>query len=85
MNSYCKECIHRDIPSFLKEKFNKIIHDTFIECPTNDKKVASCFINTCIIDWEKFIEYCIKEEVLSDKEIKRLKKEGCYGRKRGSN
>lgn len=82
MNNFCKNCLHEKIPFFLKERFNESIQHTFIECPIDDKKVVSCFVRTCLIDWEKFAEYCVEENMINSKEYEVLEKEGLYEQKR---
>lgn len=67
MNNFCKNCIHKNIPWFLKDKFNEYVQQTFIECPENDEKVAGCFIKMHKINWKEFSEFCIKEGILTNK------------------
>lgn len=66
------------MPNFLKQNFNDLIQYTFIECPTEDEKVAGCFIKNCIIDWEKFIKYCVENKKVDIGQKKILIKEGLY-------
>ncbi|HUS49824.1 MAG TPA: hypothetical protein VMZ91_06645 [Candidatus Paceibacterota bacterium] len=76
MNDFCKRCNHKHIPDLLKEKFNELIKKTFIECPTEDKKIVFCFINKIDIEWENFFKYILAEGLLQEDELSRLEKEG---------
>jgi len=73
LNSFCKDCRHKDVPKFLKIHYNKLVKKTFIECPTNDKKILGCTIKYKKIRWEEVSKYLLKRETLSKKEYNRLK------------
>lgn len=76
MNNFCKVCKHKNIPSFLKENFNKLGQNTFIECPIDDERIAGCLIANLAIDWKKFVQYLYENEALTVKQIEMLKGKG---------
>lgn len=76
MNEFCNTCQHKDIPKHIKDKFNKVVDTTFIECPTSDKVVVGCLIKNLNIDWIKFVQYLREHGAITEEEVGKLKKKG---------
>lgn len=64
MNKFCRTCPHRLISNEVKEKFNELIKETFLECPIDDENVAGCTIKFLDIDWDNFREYLKKKKIV---------------------
>jgi hypothetical protein len=54
LNKFCNDCQHLVIAQFLKEEFNKRVKRVFLDCPTEDPKVAGCLIKFLEINWDGF-------------------------------
>lgn len=76
MNSFCKNCRHRDIPQVLKKKFDEKIEPFFGECPLDNEKIVYCFTERYRVDWLGVISILLEEEGLSAEEIEELEKLG---------
>lgn len=76
MNNFCIKCKHRNIPNLLKSIFNRNAKITFIECPTNDKKIAGCLIKRINIDWKNFFNHALLKGLIKDNELSKLEKDG---------
>lgn len=76
MNHFCKDCQHRNVPKLIKEKFNTEIKNTFLECPTSDKKILYCFTKNYDIDWVNFVKFLIKNNNINLEELSLIEKEG---------
>lgn len=76
MNDFCKDCQHCNIPRLIKDKFNIEVKNTFLDCPTSDKKVLYCFVKNYEIDWVKFVRFLIKSKRLNSDELELIEKEG---------
>jgi hypothetical protein len=76
LKNFCQTCQHKNIPWFLKQKFNKAVNMTFIECPLRDENVAGCLIKNLNIDWDKFINYLVEHDSIIKEEIDVLIKLG---------
>lgn len=76
MNPFCEVCEHKSIPWFMKDKFNRVVQETFLECPLEDKNVAGCLISRMRIDWIKFAKYLIEHQAITEAEVKRLENSG---------
>jgi hypothetical protein len=76
LNEFCKTCQHANVPADLKDKFNKVVDKTFIECPTNDKVIAGCLIKNLNIDWVKFVQYLREHGAITEDQVSNLKRKG---------
>ena len=88
MNSFCHNCIIKDIPKSIKDKFNEHYKPTFLECPTNDPKVVGCLIKEqVVINWNSFCNWLkdlgelTPEEAIIMTELGLLKLRGKRGKK----
>jgi len=72
LNYFCETCAYKNIPWFMKEKFNKVVKPTFLECPLNDEKVIGCLIKNINIDWKKFVQYLLEHQAITQEEINKL-------------
>lgn len=82
MNEFCKVCGHKDIPWFLKEKFNVFYKQkVFDECPMNDPKVAGCLVSRLNIDWQKFSKYLEEHSALTKEQLEKLNEMDLMGNK----
>jgi hypothetical protein len=86
LNKFCEDCPHCNVPDLIKEKFNEEIEDMFFNCPLNDNKVIYCFTKEYEIKWDLFINYLLKENKITPKQLrKEEKKEGKRERRKRSN
>jgi len=81
LNDFCKECQNRDVPKSIKDKFNEGFKNTFVECPTSDKKVVGCVIPINFkINWDSFCVWLEEQNDLTVKEAAEMTKLGLYNK-----
>jgi len=68
LNSFCKDCEHKNVPAIFKEKYNTSVNKFFIECPLHDEKVVYCFNKNFNIKWQEFYEWLVSKGMLSKNE-----------------
>ena len=68
IRNFCSDCPNSVIPVSLKEKYNKHVGLTFIECPALDEKIKMCFTKTIKIQWGLFGDWLEENKILSELE-----------------
>jgi len=74
MINFCKSCSSKDVPNFIKEKYNSYVKPTFTECPIYDEKIAGCILRYKDFKWKFFIEWLKDNSLLNNSELKILEK-----------
>ena len=60
---FCNDCPHKNVDDILKELFNEYVQKTFLECPVETENIIGCLIKQKPINWENFLDWCVKEGV----------------------
>jgi len=76
LNKFCTTCQHLEVSVILKEKYNKYISKTFIECPFDDIYIAGCLIGRINIKWSHFYKWLVDKGGLTANEQSILETEG---------
>lgn len=76
MNNFCITCRHRQIPSSLKEKYNKYCFNLFEECPMSDENICGCTSKYMDVNWRRFLTLLKRKEALTEEEKELLKNLG---------
>jgi hypothetical protein len=74
MNRFCWKCKHKNIPKFLKQKFNIYANIIFIdECPLDDENVKGCTTKMFYeIEWPSFYKFLIQNNLATEEERKNI-------------
>jgi len=73
LNKFCRTCQFRNIPTFLKQRFNELGTRIFIdECPLFDDRVKGCTTKLYYnVDWKKFCELLLDNKIYNSEEEKK--------------
>jgi hypothetical protein len=76
LNKFCRNCEHRNIPSSIKQIFNKHGGRIFVdECPIlDDPHVVGCTTKLLEIEWITFLIDINKKGLLSKEELEEIAK-----------
>jgi len=77
MNKFCEDCVHRQVPKILKEKFNLLNYPLFVnDQPINDEKITGCTVKFVKINWPAMYSFIQQKGLLTRNEKRELAKTG---------